>query len=284
MLNGQTPKMADAEFNPPPPLSTEEKIALASKLGEKLRDGTGLPTEREIIEIVTAIVGGPIDGDGENKEPPAKTNQAKLFVENLLKPEGKKAVRSVLGLEAREKFKRDPITVVRQLKPKALDQYTLAELEAFVKDDSEYDDDNLEERINRLRAGDKLTRSDAARDLQRIQRMTYHEPPKFWSLWKEDGGVITEVGNELTTFLMSRGLLDRSRKGIVREKVGAACKILFGIKDAGETREMDQHAYHIAIRERYRNDIKALARSLLVQAGELPNLEALGRYHGEIKD
>ncbi|PWT73221.1 MAG: hypothetical protein C5B60_08470 [Chloroflexi bacterium] len=282
MLNGQTPKQAEAKFNPAPPLSSEEKISLANKLGEKLRSPQP-PTERDIIEIVTAVLGsGPRarNNDDEEKGPSTKPDQAKLFVEKLLKPDGKTTVRNVLGLDIREKFNRDPITVVRQLKPKVLNQYTVKQLEEFVKDDAQYDDEDLEERVNRLRAGDRLTKNDIARELQRIQNLTYHEPPKFWSLWG-DNGVIPEVANELTTKLIREQVLHPSQRDGVRRSVAAACKILFGVKDAADEREMDQHAYHIAIRETHRADIKALAQSLLLRDGVLPNLEALARYHGE---
>jgi hypothetical protein len=276
MLNGQTPQMTEAQFNPPAPLTAEEKIALANGLGEKLRT-TGEPTATDIDHVIDVLG---IDR-GDDDDPPPKWTLAKTFVANLLKPDGKKALRNIIGSDVREKFDREPISVVRQLKPKELHQYTCDELERFINDDQQYADENLNERIERLRAGDSITKKDIARDLRRIQTLTYHEPPRFWTLWDKKTGVIPEVAGELASHLIRIGALDRDNSGLVNKRVAAACKILFGITDASDDRTMDQHAYHIAIRERYRTDVKALARSLLLRDGLLPNLEALARYHGE---
>jgi hypothetical protein len=275
MLNGQAPRTIEAEFNPPAPLSPDEKVALANKLGATLRETDGDLTDDDIKGVVRIL-----GGDDGGEPAPAKLVLGTDYVKNLLKPEGKKYVRHILGLDVREKFDREPIMVVRQLKPKPVDQYTVSELEQFVNEDHNYADEHLNERIQRLRDGDKITRHDVAKELQRIQHLTYHEPPKFWTLWGDENGVIIEVANELKSHLVGIGALDPDYK-FTREKVAAACKILFGVGSAGEHHEMDQHAYHIAIRERYRTDIKALARSLLLRDGVLPNLEALARYHGE---
>ena len=275
MLNGQVPGKTEAEFNPPAPLLPEEKVVLANRLGAKLRNIKGEPTEGDMGEVVRVL-------GAKGADPtPAKLAQGMEYIRNLLKPEGKKAVRHILGLDVREKFDREPITVVRQLKPKELDQYTLSELEQFVNDDAQYADENLNERIQRLRDNDKITKSDIAKELQRVQHLTYHEPPKFWTLWGGDNGVISEVSGELFGHLVKIGAFDKTKYSYVAQATAAACKILFGVKSAGENHEMDQHAYHIAIRERYRTEIKALARSLLLRDGMLPNLEALARYHGE---
>lgn len=281
MLNGQIPGAIEAEFKAPGPLLPEEKIALANSLGARLRKiaTEGEPTDDDIEIIVRTLRGT----DGTDPSP-AKLAQGKEFVEILLKPEGKKSVRHILGLDAYDKFDHKAITVVRQLKPKEVDQYTLDELERFVNDEQSYADEDLNERIQRLRDGDRMTRKDVAKELQRIQRMTYHEPPKFWTLWQKDNGVIYEVAAELTGQLVGIGALDfdrRNENGGIPRAVGGACKILFGVNSAGEHHEMDQHAYHIAIRERYRTDIKALARSILLRKGMLPNLEALALHHGE---
>jgi hypothetical protein len=281
MLNGLVPGATEADFKPPGPLLPEEKVALANRLGARLRKiGTeGEPTDDDIEIIVRTLRGT----DGAEPSP-VKLAQGKEFVENLLKPEGKKSMRHILGLDAREKFAHEPITVVRQLKPKLLDQYTVDELERFLNDDQQYADEDLNERLQRLHDGDKITRKDIAKELQRIQTLTYHEPPKIWTLWQKDNGVIPEVANELMDHLVKIGALDydrRNENGGVPRAVAGACKILFGVVSAGEHHEMDQHAYHIAIRERYRSDIKALARSILLRKGMLPDLEALALYHGE---
>jgi hypothetical protein len=281
MLNGHIPGTIETEFKPPSPLTPDEKIALANKLGARLRkiEVEGEPTDDDIENIVRLLRGA----DGAEPSP-IKLQQGKEFVKNLLKPEGKKSMRNILGLDAYEKFDREPITVVRQLKPKALDQYTLDELERFVNDEQSYADEDLNERIQRLRDGDRMTKKDVAKELQRIQRLTYHEPPKFWTLWQKDNGVIPEVANGLAEDLINIGALDpdkRNEDGGVPRAVAGACKILFGVKSASEHHELDQHAYHIAIRERYRTEIKALARSILLRKSMLPNLEALARYHGE---
>ena len=278
MLNGQTPQATEAQFSPPAPLSSEEKITLANMLGRKLRETQGeMPTEDDIDAIVCSLGGIQQGDDGEL---PPKLRLAQTFVDNLLKPEGKKVVRNIIGSDVREKFDREPIIVVRELKPKMLDQYTIGELELFINNDQQYADDTIKERIERLHAGDKITRMDVAKELRRIQTLTYHEPPKFWSLWDDETGVIPEVSTELKTHLVKIGAMDPTYKGM-RQVVAGACKTLFGIKDASNDREMDQHAYHIAIRERYRADVKALARSRLIRDGVLPNLEALARFHGE---
>lgn len=277
MLDGDVPEATDIKLNPPSPLTSDEKMLLATRLGQAIRQAEGKSLTEENIQVISDVFETPVNGSDEQ---PVKVKLAQTFVATLLQPEGKRIVRRLLGYDIDEQMRQDPIIVVRQLKPKPLNQYSIDELKTFVKSEAGYRDD-LNERLKRLDDGDKLVIKDMARELQRIQRMTYHEPGKYWSLWGKENGVIVEVANEMANELIRSGTLDPEQRFGTTQAVAAACKILFGIGDASENREMDHHAYHVAIREKHRSDIKALARSLLVRDGVLPNLEALALYHGE---
>lgn len=246
-------------------LTAEEKFALANVVAAQMRQD-----------------GDPFVAIDVMKIPPSKVDVAKNFVAKLLdQKEAPGIAKELLGLNTINKYEQQPVPVVRQLMPKKIDEYEKFELAQFVRTTPEYNGKGLLLRLERIRDGDEATVPDIANALRRIQSTMYREQVGTWTLYGENDGVIVEVANELTIELTKNGILaSEAVNGNVRKAVTSACKKLFGIEYAGEDREMDQNAYHIAIREDYRTDIKSMAKALLLKWGLLPNQEYLARRYG----
>lgn len=169
-----------------------------------------------------------------------------------------------------ESLRLAPVSVMHKLKPQ--ETYEISALVRFVKSDPVYAR-IWQDYVHRLQEGDVVSVHAVSERLRSIQQEMYRAPSRTRRLItgskeKDDSGVLNEIARELASNLYQAGQAPTD-KSLVPRAINRAAATLFGLPDAKEGGDMDHPAYHIAILGRYRRDLQAMARGLLISEGAL---------------
>jgi hypothetical protein len=232
--------------------------------------------QKSVSDAIAAMGGAPqpglaqlaIDHSPYNRSPERLRDKMVAYGQELMdKPEFRKNELAAAALIA--EFKLRPANVMEKLEPQ--ERYDVADLKRWVLNDPDYEDIKTEY-LDELDKGNRIAIHGVSQRLRDTQIANYRPPAHIRRLqgskemYGDDWGVLPEIAAELYGKL--RASNQHCSIGEVNKAINGAANFIFQISaDTGGP--MDHPAYHIAILGRYREKIQRLARSKLIERGQL---------------
>lgn len=242
------------------PFTDSDRTDIKVGLGEAIGQGVDVKEPAAICNIVDRLFP---PAEGKRRE------RAKEYANDLVTDPGFREREVPSGTSADV----SAIGVVAKLKPQ--DVYDTETLVRFVQWEDSYAELRLDY-IQDIKDGRRTVVNSVTDHLKRINEHNYRELPKSEAL----SAVFKELTNELLNKeLNPRGPGGKPRfmampsndYGAVARAVRNSAYALFGMRDAGvDNGPMDKRPYHVAMKVRYRRQIKDMAVARLVSQGLIP--------------